>query len=662
MPMEPLRIGDPLGAGGYGFVCRLGRGDRGMVFLGRSADGQAVAARLIDTDFAGDDEVRARFATEARAAMSVDSRHIAPVVAASADGDLPWLVSLYIPGPSLSRAVTGHGPLPADTVRTLGAHLAEGLAALHDHGLVHRDLRPGNILLADDGPRITGFGIWPAVEAVALVRDGAGAPVSASPEQIRGDRDLDWRTDVFALGCALAFAATGTWPFGTGRPEAVADRICHQAPDLDTLPPLLREVVAACLAESPADRPTTQEILRRLEPPDLPAGSSWLPGDLAAQIPRRPASVRLFSTAPLLARGRLAKEQGDLTTAGRYLEQVAAGDDPGSAAEAMHDLGWVAWEGHDRAEAHRRWERAAAAGAPAAMDSLAVYAWQKGDRAKAREYLERLAAGGHAGSAISAMHHLMLFARLRDELGPVRRWWEDLAAGGDAEAAPVAMLGLGWLLHAESDPAGARRWWERAAGHDDAQAAPLAMNDLGWLARSEGDPAGARHWYERAAASGHPDAAPKAMHELGRLALKDDDLAGARHWWEQAAANGHIKAAPPAMRDLGWLAWREGNPAEARRWWEQAVATHHPEAAPSAMHGLGWLARRDGDRAGARLWWEQTAATSEIDAASRARHDLGWLAEEEGDMAKARIWWELAAGSGHAEIAPPSEMALRFFA
>src|SRR3984885_5798429 len=171
--MDSLQPGDPAGVGGYRLLGRLGAGGMGQVFLGESPGGRMVAVKLIHPAHAGTLHFRERFAREIEAARRVGGFHTAPVVDADPHADPPWMVTAYIDGPSLEEAVRRNGPLPPGQVRALGAGLAEGLAAIHAHGLIHRDLKPGNVIMAEDGPRIIDFGIARSVDATGLTSTGA---------------------------------------------------------------------------------------------------------------------------------------------------------------------------------------------------------------------------------------------------------------------------------------------------------------------------------------------------------------------------------------------------------------------------------------------------------------------------------------------------------
>jgi hypothetical protein len=254
----------------------------GRVFLGQSPGGRLVAVKLIRPELAADPEFRARFAREVAAARHVSGMFTAAVVDADPEGPQPWLVTAYVPGPSLSDAVGRHGPLPVSSVLTLAAGLAEGLGAVHSAGMVHRDLKPSNVLLASDGPRIIDFGISRAADATALTRADlvVGSPGFMSPEQAMG-LEVGPASDVFSLGAVITFAATGAGPFGAGSATALLYRVVHDPPETDRLPAEIQPLAAACLAKDPAHRPTSEQLLARLG--SAQPAANWLPWPVAAE-------------------------------------------------------------------------------------------------------------------------------------------------------------------------------------------------------------------------------------------------------------------------------------------------------------------------------------------------------------------------------------------
>ncbi|MFD8996701.1 WD40 repeat domain-containing serine/threonine protein kinase [Streptomyces abikoensis] len=262
--MDALLPDDPRSVGPYRLDGRLGAGGMGQVYAGTSPGGRRVAVKLIRPELADTPQFRARFKREVDAARQVGGFHTAQVVDADPDAASPWLVTAFIPGPTLHQVVRERGPLTPDAVLRLGAGLAEGLAAIHGCGLVHRDLKPGNVILAEDGPRIIDFGIARAVDASSLTATGAviGTYAYMSPEQIRADR-AGPASDVFALGSVLGFAATGHSPFDAPTLLAVVQRILDDPPALDGVDGELRRLLAACLAKEPTERPPVTSLPER---------------------------------------------------------------------------------------------------------------------------------------------------------------------------------------------------------------------------------------------------------------------------------------------------------------------------------------------------------------------------------------------------------------
>jgi outer membrane protein assembly factor BamB len=296
--MQPLQAGDPQLAGQFRLRARLGAGGMGRVFLGYSPAGRAVAVKVCHPEFAADPAFVQRFAMEVAAARSVNGLFTAQVIDAGPDDSPPWLATSYVPGPSLYGAVLSDGPLPEPAVWRLAAGLAEALAAVHVRGLVHRDLKPTNVLLAADGPRVIDFGIARALDGAALTTTGTtfGTPSYMSPEQAQG-RPAGPQSDVFALGGVLCFAATGAVPFGEDDPAAVLYRVVQAPPVLDGIPESLHGLVAACLAKDPAARPGLRQLLAACQAgaqapgdPDHGAASFW-PGQVAALIARHRAGL-----------------------------------------------------------------------------------------------------------------------------------------------------------------------------------------------------------------------------------------------------------------------------------------------------------------------------------------------------------------------------------
>ena len=291
----------------------------GEVFFGRSRAGRPVAVKLIYPVFADDAEFRRRFRLEVEAGRKVGGFHAAQVVDADPDAERPWMVTAFVAGPSLDRILTEHQALPLDRVRVLGAGVAEALGAIHAAGLIHRDLKPSNILLAEDGPHVIDFGVARAIDGSGVTAR-SGTPGFMAPEVLLG-QPLTSACDVFALGMVLAYAA-GIRPFGLGLAEAIAYRVVHEEPDLGGLDPQIRDVVAACLAKEPSERPTPARILELLADPDPPG--QWLPPPLQTMITAdEPPGKSTAAAATDLARAARLLEQAEQIARALPLDEQA---------------------------------------------------------------------------------------------------------------------------------------------------------------------------------------------------------------------------------------------------------------------------------------------------------------------------------------------------
>ncbi|MFI7318476.1 protein kinase [Streptomyces venezuelae] len=278
--LDPLS-GPPRQAGPYRLLALIGAGGMGEVYLAREQRPGAplVAVKTVRQDLEIDREFRIRFRREIAAARAVAGPGTAALLGGDAETEVPWLATEYVAGPSLADTVRRCGPLPADAVRAVGAGLARALAAVHDAKVLHRDLKPGNVLLTPDGPTLIDFGIAQAFDATALTTAGmvVGTPGFMAPEQLEGSHAVVPASDVFTLGAVLCFAVTGRGPFDDQELASVIFRIAQGDADLSAVPEGLRAVIAECLSPAPDDRPTAAALAARLADGAGPTGGAGLP-------------------------------------------------------------------------------------------------------------------------------------------------------------------------------------------------------------------------------------------------------------------------------------------------------------------------------------------------------------------------------------------------
>ena len=235
-----------------------------MVYLAEAEGSDRVAVKLLQTALAEAGGERERFAREAAAAKQVARFCTAQVLDADIAGDQPYIVSEYVPGPSLQALVTERGPLEGGALDRLAIGTATALVAIHQAGVVHRDFKPPNVLIGPDGPRVIDFGIARMMDRSATqTGQTLGTPAYMAPEQVYGG-EVTPAVDVFAWGATLVFAATGTPPFGRDSIAVLAHRIVHEPPELGALTGSLRTLVAECLDKDPARRPKAGMLLMRL--------------------------------------------------------------------------------------------------------------------------------------------------------------------------------------------------------------------------------------------------------------------------------------------------------------------------------------------------------------------------------------------------------------
>jgi len=258
--LEP-RPGDSLGP--YRITRVIGRGRMGIVFEGTEDGGEPVALKVVTTELSQDEVFLRRFRREVKAAQKIEHPNVVPVLDDGVEGGLPYLVQRLIPGGSLADRVTDSGPLSLEESVRLLTGAAAGIDALHNAGLVHRDIKGANILLEGDTAYVSDFGLAKDSQASNLTRPGQalGSLDYMSPEQIRGE-DVSPATDVYALGCVMFEVLTGTPPFG-GRPSmrVLFAHLQEPPPDLSTqrrdIQPAVARAISRALEKEPEDRPTS---------------------------------------------------------------------------------------------------------------------------------------------------------------------------------------------------------------------------------------------------------------------------------------------------------------------------------------------------------------------------------------------------------------------
>jgi hypothetical protein len=286
--------------GPYCLRQQLGEGGMGVVYLADDAAGRPVAIKVLRQGVAADATARQRLAHEVTTMRRVSSPYVAEVVDADLIGDPPYIVTRYVPGQTLEDVVAAHGPLSGDALASLARGLTAALAAVHAAGVVHRDLKPGNVMLVDGRPVVIDFGIAQAADSTRLTMTGMfmGTPGYLAPEVIEG-RPSGPAADVHSWGATVAFAATGRPPFGSGSFEAIFYRIVHGQPDLSGTPAALVPLVLACLARDPARRPSAADLsgsLAGLSPAELIPSSAAAPAESQPHAaPPRTAADREWS-------------------------------------------------------------------------------------------------------------------------------------------------------------------------------------------------------------------------------------------------------------------------------------------------------------------------------------------------------------------------------
>ena len=250
--------------GGYRLLTVIGEGGMGVVHLAQSVESPGaprVALKVLRPHIVGDEEARQRLAQEVGSQRRITSPRIAEIVDADPFGPVPFVATRFVPGLSLHQEVRDHGPLPEDDLVVLAAGLAEALLAVHRVDVLHRDVKPSNVLMEGRNPVLIDFGLARLAEDPRLTATGflLGTPGYLAPEILYGD-DPTPATDVHAWAATVVFAATGRTPYGRGPAMAIMDRARHGDRDLSGVPESLRPMLDEALAPEPHERPVLAEL------------------------------------------------------------------------------------------------------------------------------------------------------------------------------------------------------------------------------------------------------------------------------------------------------------------------------------------------------------------------------------------------------------------
>src|SRR6478735_6240728 len=317
-----------MSVGDYTLLAKLGEGGMGVVHLARKAGGQRVALKVLRPHIIGDDEARARLAREVSSLSRIRSKWVAEIVDADPWGPIPYVATRYVPGYSLHDQVQEDGPISGADLIWLARSLAEGVASVHAAGVLHRDVKPSNVLMEGRTPILIDFGLARVADDPRLTHTGwlLGTPGYLPPEILHGE-DATPASDVHSWAATVAYAGIGSSPYGSGPSMAIMDRVRRGDHDLTALPDALRGVVQAALDPDPARRPTLDQVRAWLEPGnDAPTQRLAAPPEEAEDLFTMPLAIAaqagiapVTPTAPTQVRPTLV----DPDPPGRWVDGAA---------------------------------------------------------------------------------------------------------------------------------------------------------------------------------------------------------------------------------------------------------------------------------------------------------------------------------------------------
>ncbi|MCW2883535.1 MAG: serine/threonine protein kinase [Streptosporangiaceae bacterium] len=258
--------------GHYRLLEILGEGGMGVVHLAADQQGRKVAIKVLRPQVAGDATALRRLAREVDTMRRVHSPHVAEILDADVTAERPYIVTQYVPGRTLEESVFDGGPMSGRPLQRLATGLASALASIHGAGVIHRDLKPGNVMILDGEPVLIDFGIAQGMDATRLTATGLviGTPGYLAPEIIEGE-DAGTPADVHSWAATLVYAATGRPPFGSGTFESIFYKIMQGTPDLDGVPEAMLPLIRSAMAHHPAERPTAVTLVQLARRIDLDA-------------------------------------------------------------------------------------------------------------------------------------------------------------------------------------------------------------------------------------------------------------------------------------------------------------------------------------------------------------------------------------------------------
>jgi len=260
----------------------------GVVHLAAAPNGDRVAIKVLRPQVIGDREARARLEREVATMRRVRSPRVAECLDADPWGSMPYVVTRFVIGIPLTEYVAEYGPLPPARIHSIATGMAEALASVHAAGLLHRDIKPTNVLMERDQPVLIDFGLAMAADDARLTHTGwlLGTPSYLAPELVYGAEPTP-AVDVHAWAATVCYAATGRSPYGGGPAVAVMDRIRRGEWQLRGVPEPMRRIIGPCLSYDPRQRPTADQLLKWLAvtPPDAVAP--------AAPQSTRPVTVQM---------------------------------------------------------------------------------------------------------------------------------------------------------------------------------------------------------------------------------------------------------------------------------------------------------------------------------------------------------------------------------